>query len=98
MSHQQCNVTFSKVYGELEREDTRNNARTNEDLEKYELRERWDSGEIKQFLSSKADASIEKEGGKEMLEAQYEDSDEDLEVGDDSSEDDSVSSASDEDD
>lgn len=86
------------MYGELEKEDVRNNAWRNEDLKEHELRESWESGEIKQFMSSEADASIEQEGGKEMLDAQYEDSDEDLEVGDDSSEDDSVSSDDDEDD
>ncbi|EON99518.1 hypothetical protein UCRPA7_4956 [Phaeoacremonium minimum UCRPA7] len=97
----QCkNVTFNKVYGELQREDNRNNAWTKEDLEEDELRERWDNGEITQFLSSKANEKIEEEGGEVMMSAQLEeDDDEDLEVpedGDCSSEDDSISDNSDE--
>ncbi|EXL69186.1 hypothetical protein FOPG_14815 [Fusarium oxysporum f. sp. conglutinans race 2 54008] len=96
----QCkNVTFNKVYGELASEDKRNNAWTDEDLKEDELRDRWESGEIKQFLSSKANDKIEEEGGKVMVSAQYEENDdEDLEVpedGDCSSEDDSISGDSD---
>ncbi|KAL6915004.1 hypothetical protein FSST1_012764 [Fusarium sambucinum] len=102
----QCkNVTFDKVYGELAREDDRNKAWTAEDLKKDELQDRWESGEIKQFLSKEANDKIEEEGGKVMLAAEYneddDDDDEDLDVPDDedcSSEDDCMSDDSDDDD
>ncbi|KAL3595761.1 hypothetical protein FPOAC2_10124 [Fusarium poae] len=95
------NVSFDKVYRELAREDNRNNAWTDEDVGEDELRDRWESGNIEQFLSSEANDKIEEEGGKMMLSARYDESDdEDLEVPDDedcSSEDDNISDDSEED-
>lgn len=79
-------------------------------MKEEELQSRWESGEIQQFLSSKAEDNIEEQGGMEDItrkldspdsdedDDDYSDEDEDLEVPEEeSSEDDTLSDESDDD-